>query len=796
MFIFNRERFRVVAVTIAVVIGGMVHVAGAQDGPTLDQRPAGGGEWGYRPDGGAPSAVNPPGFSWRPTRGVVAWTVECARDEAFQDVVHRAEGVTYTVHCPDRSLPAGRLYWRYRGVDGEGHATAWSQVRAFDIAADAVEFPMPGRDALMARVPRGHPRLFLRPDTLPTFRERAAGDLKERFEAMVAYCDRLLEEPPSTEEPPLYPDGMERGTDEWRAIWWGNRTYTIDILRPASELAFTRLMGGKEEYGQLARRLLLECARWDPTGSTGYRYNDEAGMPYNYYFSRTYTFVHDLLTEEERALCRQVMRVRGLEMYNHLHPRHLWQPYGSHQNRAWHFLGEIGLAFFDEIDEAPEWLWFATNVFYNAYPVWSDDDGGWHEGSNYWASYVDRFTWWADTMRETLGLDAFKKPYFSQAGYYAMYLMPPGKTGGGFGDLTASRTARHYAAIMTVLAAQSQNPYWQWYVEQVGGPREASGYVGFVRGALAEITAQAPADLPASRLFEGTGQAYLNRTILGGDDNVQVTFKSSPFGTQSHGYEANNSFLLWAYGERLLIRSGLRDSYGSDHHRNWMWSTRSVNNITVNGHGQGRRTHQAQGRITAFHTSPEVDIVTGEAGGAYVDDDGEAVLDMFERTVVFVKPDLIVIRDRLKAKQPSTYEFWLHAINRFDTPDQRNISTRNGDVVCDIAFLAPEGLTFRQTDQYDPNPRPRVTLREWHLTATTDGEAEETEFLTVYRPRRAGDEPHGAAEWLKTDGGPAVRAPLADGRQAVVLLPRGEGATVGAYGQETTGEVAVFLNGE
>ena len=152
-----------------------------------------------------------------------------------------------------------------------------------------------------------------------------------------------------------------------------------------------------------------------------------------------------------------------------------------------------------------------------------------------------------------------------------------------------------------------------------------------MRGALPKVTGQAPDDLPTSRLFSGIGQAFLNTQITNAENSVQVVFKSSPFGTQSHGYEANNSFLLWAYGKRLLIRSGYRDSYGSDHHRNWMWSTRSVNNITVNGVGQGRRTSTARGRITAFATTPTIDVVTGEAASAY-----EAPLTRFTRSLLFI----------------------------------------------------------------------------------------------------------------------------------------------------------------
>ncbi|MHC4542557.1 MAG: DUF4962 domain-containing protein, partial [Planctomycetota bacterium] len=250
-----------------------------------------------------------------------------------------------------------------------------------------------------------------------------------------------------------YPAGTIRNSDPWRDIWWGNRTYTIRALNSAATLAFTRLLGGQEEYGLEAKRILLECAKWDPKGSTGYRYNDEAGMPYNYYFSRTYSFVNDLLSEEEEELCRKVMKVRGEEMYRHLCPRHLWQPYGSHANRAWHFLGEVGIAFLGEVEGADDWVWFAMNVFVNTYPVWSDDDGGWHEGSSYWSSYQNRFTWWADIMREAMGIDAYDKPYFSKAGYYAMYLLPPGKVGGGFGDLTARRTAQRNVPLVSGLFA-------------------------------------------------------------------------------------------------------------------------------------------------------------------------------------------------------------------------------------------------------------------------------------------------------------------------------------------------------
>ncbi len=788
---------------MSVFVSGIALVAAA-DGAAplaLDERPASDGDWGYRPAGGAVSAVTPPRFCWRPQKGIASWEVECGRGDGFGTTEYRVEGVTFNVHCPPRVFASGSYTWRYRGVDADGRLTNWSQPRTFRIADDAVKTPLPARPDLLARVPKSHPRLFVRPEQMDHLRTLARGPLKGQYDKLVAQCDKLLSKPPPTAEPQKYPPGTKRGSDPWRKIWWGNRTYTRRALDGAATLAFTRLLGGEDEYGQLAKRILLDCAKWDPKGSTGYRYNDEAGMPYAYYFARTYTFVHDLLTDEERALCRRVMKVRGEEMYKHLHPRHLWRPYSSHSNRAWHFLGEIGIAFHDEIEGADDWVWFAANVFFNVYPVWADDDGGWHEGTAYWQSYLSRFTWWADVMRAAMDINCYDAPFFSRAGYYAMYLMPPGKVGGGLGDLTARISASRTRPLMTTFAAQAQNGHWQWYVEKNGGAVATGGYVGFVRGALPTVEPRPPDGLPASRLFRGTGQAYLNTSLTDATNSVQVVFKSSPLGTPSHGYEANNSFLLWAYGQRLLIRSGYRDSYGSEHHRKWMWSTRSVNSITVNGQGQVPRSFEAKGKVTAFETAPAIDIVVGEAGEAYkilADKKKKTpevrLLDRFTRAVIFVKPELVIVYDRLAAPELSSFEYWLHALEQFAAPDQHQVQARTKDVVCEIDFLAPADLQLAQTDQYDPNPRPRIKLREWHLSATTPEKRESVEFVTLYRPHRAADGLPQEAELTRIEGGYSLRAKLSDG-EVVVLLPTDDAATLRGHGLESRGRIAVQRRG-
>jgi hypothetical protein len=264
-------------------------------------------------------------------------------------------------------------------------------------------------------------------------------------------------------------------------------------------------------------------------------------------------------------------------------------------------------------------------------------------------------------------------------------------------------------------------------------------------------------------------------------------------GTRSHGNASNNSFVLWAYGQRLLIRTGHYYMYGGPHHRDWVWSTRSLNNITVDGHGQIKRSASSKGKIVDFKTTALIDAVVGEAGEAYrVREAGKErkLLDRFTRAILFVKPDLVIVFDRLAAPQASSFEYWLHAVNEFEAPDQRSIQTRAGDVACAIDIMAPKDLAISQTNQYDPNPWPQIKTREWHLTATTPAKTKTCEFVALYRPYRAGKSVAKTAELRRIDGGYLLRADLSNGK-VLALLPTDDSATLAAEGLKTSGAILV-----
>ena len=200
---------------------------------------------------------------------------------------------------------------------------------------------------------------------------------------------------------------------------------------------------------------------------------------------------------------------------------HLNSPFSSHGNRTFHKLGECAIAFLGEIPEAETWLDYAVNKFYAAYPVWCDEDGGWHEGAAYWAGYMSKIVWWLQVSRSALQIDGFKKPFFAQVGDFPLYVAPPGSPNMGFGDLSYLTPAPGVGGFMEYFEREmgarpegSHAGYWRWWTEQWKMHR-MTGILGFLYQANLPMlpAAKAPVDLPQSKVFRGIGVASLHTTL-------------------------------------------------------------------------------------------------------------------------------------------------------------------------------------------------------------------------------------------------------------------------------------------
>jgi hypothetical protein len=267
----------------------------------------------------------------------------------------------------------------------------------------------------------------------------------------------------------------------------------------------------------------------------------------------------------------------------------------------------------------------------------------------------------------------------------------------------------------------------------------------------------------------GIGSASLHTTWLDSAEDGHFLFKSSPFGTQSHGHNPHNSFQLNAYGEALLTTCVYRDLHGSKFHYGWAHSTVAHNAVLVNGEGQIKHTAAPHGRITDFKLTPEWDYLMGDATAAY-----GGRLKRCHRHVAFVKPDLIVLYDDLAAVEPATFQFMLHALKPFTVDEQgERLFVEQPKAGVAVKYDSPLPLSFRQWDGYEPKPD-RDFPNQWHVEAGTQEKRKEIGVFTIIVPHRAGRRAEWVSERLESDSAVGVR--IVRGGKPVIVGFRKTGA--------------------
>jgi len=733
----------------------------------IDNRPARPDEWGCRPADGSRSVMNPPSFTWIHDKRAAAYEVQWSTASDFTDAA-TAKNVPWCVYTHNAPFAAGTWHWRYRFTTAKKEVSRWSVVRSVTVPSDAVLFPMPSRAQQRERLPKGHPRLFLRPEDLPRLRAAAAapGSAAVLFKGLRNEADKLIARGP-TPEPANRGSARDKEDDEAVKYWWPNRETCDRAGQEAETLAFVWLITQEPKYAKAARAFIMALAAWDPDGPSNFALNCEAGKAMLYHPARAYDWAYDTLTDEDRAAFRKVWRRRVADAWKSgevgLGNGHLTRPLNSHGNRVWHKIAEVAIALYGDVPEAETWLDYAVNKFYAVYPVWSDDDGGWHEGASYLTGYMSKVTSWMQVAHSALGIDGLKKPFFSQIGNLPLYVVPPNAPSSGFGDLSyrpVNCAFLHYFARMKGADPQgaAAAAHWSWWLQQTksGAP---GGWTGFLYAAnLPPLPApQPPDDWPQSKIFRGTGLASLHDTLRDSRDDVHFLFKADPFGTVSHGHNAQLGFQLTAYGECLLPANTYRDLHGSKFHYQWVHATRSQNAVLVNGANQLIHSPFAAGRIIGSQFTPQWDYVRGEAAAAYT-----GLVTRAERAAVFVKPDLIVLYDDFAAPEPVAFQFMLHGLAPFtldEAAQTLRLDLKNAGLA--VKYLAPQPLAFTQTDGFLPPPKMRNGKspfpNHWNVEAAARQKRAVSDTLTVLLPYRAGACPAWSAERVDTATASGVR---------------------------------------
>ena len=147
----------------------------------------------------------------------------------------------------------------------------------------------------------------------------------------------------------------------------------------------------------------------------------------------------------------------------------------------------------------------------------------------------------------------------------------------------------------------------------------------------------------------------------------------------------------------------------------WTVQTRAHNAITFDqGQGQTKRAIEASGEITQFESGALGDIVTGDATRAYAGALRKAV-----RSVAYLRPDQVLVFDRLESDKPRRWEWNIHALERMLHDETGKLKIQNGPVSLCVQLHASAPIRFSQTDAFPDAPIKNGFARndmpnQWH----------------------------------------------------------------------------------
>ena len=700
---------------------------------------------------------NPPDFTWPPEPGAQSYTVALSPTKDFSAGVITVDGLPYNCLSYSKVLDRQTWYWRYRFTDAHGAQAEWSEPCSFSIAENATEFPVPPPDELLGAIPRAHPRVYATADGLEAFRARRLMGAAAWWESFERRAQAYAEADPPQEPGPEFDFSKRTGSLTGDAVTKMNELRSLGgrACGPLFDLGFAYLVSGDETYGRAAVRWLLELSSWDPEGTTGYRNHDQVFRDIAWQSACVYDWTHDLMTPEQRGLALDAVLARGRILYRDFKEdsRPIYEyPYDSHGWTSMGFLGIIAIALAGDAPEADEWFKFIASTYTPLYPPWGGEEGGWCQGVSYWKYSVYYAETYISALKSATGLDMHQKAFCRNNGWFKLYMHPPWCDRAHFGDENISGPVSSDSRNMLLLASRTGNPYFKWYSEQVFGAEDGGAFGYFWYDFPGE--SRAPADIVQSHHQADIGWVGMHSDLSDPDD-IMLLFKSSPMGSFNHSHADQNHFVIYGYGEPLVIDSGYYDWYGSPHDVNWTRQTKAHNSILVNGEGQPIFDITAKGSITDHFAGPAGGYTVGDATPAY-----KGKLSKFERHISYVRPDTFLIVDELAAENPSTFTWCCHALEQMQIDEQeRRITITQGNAAADIYFAAPGGLRFTQDDEFGTDPQARYAsqLKQWHAYVETTEESTTQRFVTLIHVRRAADALQ-QVEFFSADGGICIKA--------------------------------------
>jgi hypothetical protein len=327
-------------------------------------------------------------------------------------------------------------------------------------------------------------------------------------------------------------------------------------------------------------------------------------------------------------------------------------------------LGIAACYFHGRVTEAEGWLELARSSA-KAFAAYYGSDGSYDEGVSYWGYTTLYLAMFADVLWRTQGIDDRNLINYPGTVRYALgntmptidsgltmtdfmhvkgYTMPKVKPAFDIVNHGDSNGAVD-VSVAAWVARTHGDALSQYVAQEIGEVKHLQ--------ALMWYDPQLPVSPPEASLLDRrqSNDIILSRTGWTAQDNVLALRSGGP---GNHEHADRNSVIFKAYGERLL-HDPFRAAY-MVHNPRWILRlTEAHTAVLINGQGhqyhdgsEGTNASWAFVKVINYATGPGWMRVTSDATDAYQLVNPDVAL--VQRTLVYLKPDVLVVLDRVKMK--------------------------------------------------------------------------------------------------------------------------------------------------
>jgi len=796
--------------------------------------------WPFKTDTGMPfrpfdnylSMNNPPSFSWPSVVGST-YELKICTDPEMKNVAYERSGLNFNVYNFNEPFETDKKYYWSVRYTLNGQKSVWSEVMEFMISGDAYDntFPEITPEYLDSVVIQNHqhPRLST-PEQIEQLKKIDKNDVGYSVIDKIATACRVTYKdayPPQLTFKEIYDRDKSLG---------GNGAKYTTISQDLSCVAARYIIDGDKEdldfvIGYL-RHMMTDTSvegyvGWDPAAAYPWdQYEDCTGPIFINSLALIYDWLYNDLPEDiqtglpviiERYFVRWWENIAELTVefnektgryevptaYNpqndqfYIYPSKINNLYTfidrSHQWRVKQFcLG--ALAIYEDSQFARSLLAHIIPLYVNSLPF-SYEDGTYNNGPYYYNGHGPLDPDLSDVLAYATNgkIDVRGTAGYQNRAYYLTYQWPVGGFMTFYGDQSrqTSKQANYYNVflqhnIMNENLSDEKRGINAWMLYKNGYTTNNYVHTDAMLSALRhteEVETVVPTMLPKAKFFKDDGITAMFSDVADDNKNALV-FRSSPKGSEGHMHPDQNSFIIQALGENLLIDSDYYDSMKSAFDIAWNRNTFAHNTVTYDvGEGQPHSQKSAKGKTTEFLNHSDFDLVTGDATMAYNKGIGK-----FVRDIIYIRPDTYIIVDDLKAAEgvTSEFEWWIHTMGNMKLYDsKKGVHITKNEASVDIKVAYPENVEPYYLNDFK-NPEGAVapfssTKKEYLGDVHMYFKTEKTEGTKIVSYMNVHKERDGQPYVKEEQIGNVLKLSFEDGTISYIKLDDSETVTVDGY---------------